>query len=1638
MSGHIKALKYYNDKCAKDEKWKNFKLGLGNEIYLCRNGLDLSNYEKGEKFPHFILVAKDAEGHKLLRELSTRAWSHSFTMFMTRVPTYYKDVEEIVGKNKGHLIASSACFLPGQKVKTRNGYKKIEDIESGDEVRNYKGEWESVIQPTSRLYEGQGYEIYRQGRIEPIRCTDNHKFLVSNNNYIAYSKTKKSVLYWQEAKKLNTASGNKKEFGVRPINTLFTGDYQIFKSNFEHIIFPDSPYSPRRIKLKQIIDITPEVMRLFGLYLGDGCIDCGINPRIVFTFNETEFPVYYEGFVKKALGDIGGNWSINQRPESHRVDLTCSNRDVYELFYYIFGPNHANTKYIPERLKHISKELDEELLFGYLLADGYFRVREKEGYKYGETITASISKQLTEDYIDLFNDLGMAISIYQCEEYIGKDGVHHQKCYYTSMSSFAFGQINKLYPYSHEEVMELFKKGYDDQAKNRITDKNGVEYLRIRIQKIIPIDIDERVYCLNNTTHSFTCENMIVHNCLGGWLGICKANGAEKNAIAFIKWCKSIFGDDFYLELQPARYEEQIEYNKWLLQLGKDTNTKCIITTDSHYLKKEDRDIHASFLNSKDGDRETADFYQYTYVMSSQEIIELTQDYIDSETILELFNNTKEIKDKISYYDLAKPQIVPHLNDDRNKTPWQEWLNNIRIQDKYEYLNKYLTSSYEDDRYYLYLCLSRLQELGLDKDTRDMYIQRLEDECAELWLVSQGIKQPLSAYLLTVRNIVSIIWNEADSIVGPSRGSAGALLGNYLIGITDMNPLTQGVECPVFRFIHRDKIELSDIDIDSEGCRRNTILQVLDNQMIKQGGRSLNVATFGTLGSRSAILTAARGLGIDVDIAQYLSTMIPQERGFLWPLKDCLEGNPDKDRQPIAQLVNEFKKYPELLEVSLGIEGLVCQTGIHASGVCLYNTDIWDYSCSMKAPNGVEITQWDLHDAEYAGSLKFDLLSVESADKIHKCMELLLKDGLMEWQGSLRKTYVKYLHPDVLKRTGEDLWKKSYDMSVIDLFQLEGNTGRQALSIIKPTSLPELAAINSLMRLMPDKGKKTPSEEYAYYKQHPEKLKEEIDRLDGTAKEKEILYNFLKQYHGVCESQENIMLLSMIPEFTNFSYKEANALRKLISKKKMSEIPIFREKFMEAGRKNGCSQGILDYLWDVQVHRQLGYSFSQIHTTAYSLIALQEMNLNYNYPSIYWATACLTVNSGGADEDAKGTTKYGKLSSAIGRIKNQGISVELPDINKADLAFVPDINNNTIIFGLKGISGIGDDLIDKILKNRPYNSLEDFLEKIEPAKTETISLIKAGSFDELEKGKDRKEILYQYISTLVQRKNKLTLANVNALIKYNLLPKNKNKYIYLYNFNKYLKMFKDKDNYLLDDRAYDYYSKNFDINKLSSNKKGTYINMKVWDTIYKDAIYDLKEYIAKNEDKYIDKLYNAEVDELWKEHCDGSISAWEMSTLGFYYHEHELKGVRYDDMKFENYYDMPELPVIEKYVEYKGREIPMYKMRFIVGTVLDKNSYKHTITLLTPNGVVNVKCTGDHYSKYDKQLSQFNPETKRKEVIEKSWFKRGTKLIVAGYRNQDQFMARSRVKDKIYPFYRILDVDDTGQLNVTRYRCDDD
>ena len=134
---------------------------------------------------------------------------------------------------------------------------------------------------------------------------------------------------------------------------------------------------------------------------------------------------------------------------------------------------------------------------------------------------------------------------------------------------------------------------------------------------------------------------------------------------------------------------------------------------------------------------------------------------------------------------------------------------------------------------------------------------------------------------------------------------------------------------------------------------------------------------------------------------------------------------------------------------------------------------------------------------------------------------------------------------------------------------------------------------------------------------------------------------------------------------------------------------------------------------------------SDIHTIAYSLICLQEMNLNYYYPPIYWATAVLTVNAGALDDEESSTgTNYKKVASAIGRIQSEGYEVELPNINKANFAFTPNAENNSILYGLKGISEINDDFVKVIIKNRPYTSVQDFIEKCNPQKKQIINLIK--------------------------------------------------------------------------------------------------------------------------------------------------------------------------------------------------------------------------------------------------------------------------------------------------------------------------
>ena len=135
ISNAVKVEKYYK-KIKKEHP--DFKVVLGNEIYLVRDGLTAENYDREyDRYFHFILLAKDAIGHQQIREISTRAWMRSYvSRRMRRVPTYYQDLIDIIGSNPGHVIGSTAClggFIPTKLLQ----WSKTGDSELIENIENW-------------------------------------------------------------------------------------------------------------------------------------------------------------------------------------------------------------------------------------------------------------------------------------------------------------------------------------------------------------------------------------------------------------------------------------------------------------------------------------------------------------------------------------------------------------------------------------------------------------------------------------------------------------------------------------------------------------------------------------------------------------------------------------------------------------------------------------------------------------------------------------------------------------------------------------------------------------------------------------------------------------------------------------------------------------------------------------------------------------------------------------------------------------------------------------------------------------------------------------------------------------------------------------------------------------------------------------------------------------------------------------------------------------------------------------------------------------------------------------------------------------------------------------------------------------
>lgn len=448
-------------------------------------------------------------------------------------------------------------------------------------------------------------------------------------------------------------------------------------------------------------------------------------------------------------------------------------------------------------------------------------------------------------------------------------------------------------------------------------------------------------------------------------------------------------------------------------------------------------------------------------------------------------------------------------------------------------------------------------------------------------------------------------------------------------------------------------------------------------------------------------------------------------------------------------------------------------------------------------------------------------------------------------------------------------------------------------------------------------------------------------------------------------------------------------------------------------------------------------SFSVIHALAYSFVGMQTLYLATHFNPVYWNTAYLIVNSGAIDENESEQSDYTKLAKAIGEIRNKGIKVSLVDINHSELGFKPDTENNQILFGLKGLTNVNNDLIKTIIANRPYASMIDFYYRIAPNKQAMIALIKGGAFDQF---KDRKKTMVEYLWLTCDKKKRLTLQNMPGLIRYDLIPKNDTFALpkRVFEFNRYLKAeckdpF-DHERYHLDVRAINFLTEIDCEGLLDGELESWYINIKAWDKVYQSYMDIFRDWIKENKDSILDELNSRIFMQDWEKYASGNISSWEMEVLCFYYHDHELSNVNTAKYGLVNFFSLPEEPIIEKTFKKGASLIPIYKLNRICGTCIAKNKTKSVVYLLTTTGVVSVKFRQEYFSLFDRQTFRRNSDG-TKTVIEKSWFNRGNMIVVQGIRRGDEFVTKKYASSGRHQLYHIDEVLADGSLILRSERA---
>ena len=812
-------------------------------------------------------------------------------------------------------------------------------------------------------------------------------------------------------------------------------------------------------------------------------------------------------------------------------------------------------------------------------------------------------------------------------------------------------------------------------AKNQIgwqnlcslTTKAWVEgqYYKPRIDHDIMAEHSEGIICLSGCAGSEISESI-------------RAGDFEK-AKELANWYKSVYGEDFYLELQdhghpecPNHWEVQKEINDGLFRLHEELDIPMVVTCDSHYLTHENQDAHeillcvgtGSYLN----DEKRMSLKEFDLFVTDPRDIIKRWGKVDPEIIL----NTKRIAEKVNFEFEFGKILIPKFPLPEGEESEKGFLDKLVFQGLGER--------------YAGIPVDEVKKMTIPEIRKKLSKEVIERVDMELGVLDG---MGYNGYFLIVQDFIN--WGKSQGIVfGPGRGSAAGSIIAYALHITDLDPLEYDLLFE--RFLNPDRISMPDIDVDIQDTRRNEVIQYCTD---KYGiDRVANIATFGKMMAKNAVRDVARVLEVPYSEADRMAKLVPDpNQGRHIPLRVSLENDQDLKHEyetnPTAKTVYDF---------AMQLEGTIRNHGVHACGVVIAPDDLVKYLPLEMAQKGVVATQVPMGQVEDLGLLKMDFLGLKNLSIISTAQKIV------------KKTYGIDL--DLSKLGLDD--KKAYELLArgdsTGVFQLESAGMKRYLRELKPSKFEDIIAMVALYRPGPMSeipkfiARKHGEEPVTYYEDHME--------------------NALKNTYGILVYQEQFMQISK--EVCGFTGGQADTLRKAVGKKKIDLMKKMKGEFIEGAVKHSnADRGKVEAFWE-HLEEFANYCFNKSHAACYALIAYWTAYIKAHYPDAFMA-ALMTADSDDTD----------RLAIEIAECRSMGIEVLGPDVNESfkDFAIVP--HENKIRFGLLAVKAVGSGAVDAVLNARKadgkFTSILDFAKRVNARqfnKKAWDSLIMTGAFDQ--------------------------------------------------------------------------------------------------------------------------------------------------------------------------------------------------------------------------------------------------------------------------------------------------------------------